>query len=62
MRDQIQKVKTTKYIVACYERGRIFSEHINLLKAQSLMEFYPCLETDDYDIYTPEEWNKNENI
>jgi hypothetical protein len=60
-RDQITK-NTTKYIVANYKRGRIFSEHPGLLKAQNLCEFYPCLEADDYMIYTPEEWNKNENI
>ena len=56
MRDQIQ-YENTKYVTGCYSRGRIFMEHIGIYAAQNLMDTFPCLAQDNYQIYTRDEWN-----
>ena len=56
MKDQIQN-SNTEYIIACYSRGRIFSEHKTLKGAKKKLNEYPCLDLDDYAIYTCSEWN-----
>lgn len=55
LRDRI-KHGSTQYVVACYSRGRIFSEHMLLEDATESIEDHPCLFKDDYAIYTRQEW------
>jgi len=56
MRDKIQN-DSTEYVVGCFSRGRLFSEHDTLKGARKKMDKYPCLDLDDYCIYTRQEWS-----
>jgi hypothetical protein len=55
-RDKIQNYDT-EYVVACFSRGRIFSEHRTTKGAQKKLAKYPALEEDDYAIYSRREWS-----
>jgi hypothetical protein len=56
VRDKIQK-DSTEFVVACFSRGRLFSEHKAVKGARKMLDKHPCLDLDDYCIYSPQEWN-----
>ena len=55
LRDVIQN-DSTQYVVACFSRGRIFSEHRSLRGARAMINLHPCLAIDDYVVYSEIEW------
>ena len=54
-RDKIQN-DSTEYVVGCFSRGRIFSEHKSLKGAKKKLDKFPCLFEDNYAIYESKEW------
>jgi hypothetical protein len=58
MRDRIVN-DSTEYVIACYSRGRLFSEHKTAKGAKKKLNKYFCLDLDDYAIYTRQEWELN---
>lgn len=54
-RRKIQNARA-QYIVGCYSRGVIFSEHLVLTAAQRSIGDHPGLLVDGYAIYTRKEW------